>query len=69
MLRSRRREIHAQITKALMRLQPAIAETAPETLATHLARAGDDAGPRNTGKKPAARTEELRLPRGDRRIP
>jgi tetratricopeptide (TPR) repeat protein len=44
MLRSRRREIHAQITKALMRLQPAIAETAPETLATHLARAGDDAG-------------------------
>jgi tetratricopeptide (TPR) repeat protein len=44
MLRSRRREIHAQIAKALMRLQPAIAETAPETLATHLARAGDDAG-------------------------
>jgi class 3 adenylate cyclase/tetratricopeptide (TPR) repeat protein len=44
MLRSRRREIHAQIAKALMRLQPAIAETAPETLATHLARAGDQAG-------------------------
>ena len=44
MLRSRRREIHAQIAKALMRLQPAIAETAPETLATHLARAGDEAG-------------------------
>jgi tetratricopeptide (TPR) repeat protein len=44
MLRSRRREIHAQIAKALVRMQPAIAETAPETLATHLARAGDDAG-------------------------
>jgi tetratricopeptide (TPR) repeat protein len=44
MLRSRRREIHAQIAKVLMRLQPAIAETAPETLATHLARAGDQAG-------------------------
>ncbi len=44
MLRSRRREIHAQIAKAIMRLQPAIAETAPETLATHLARAGDEAG-------------------------
>ncbi len=44
MLRSRRREIHAQIAKALMRLQPAIAETAPETLATHLARAGDEVG-------------------------
>jgi class 3 adenylate cyclase/tetratricopeptide (TPR) repeat protein len=44
MLRSRRREIHAQIAKALMRLHPAIAETAPETLATHLARAGDEAG-------------------------
>ena len=44
MLRSRRREIHAQIAKALMRLQPAIVETAPETLATHLARAGDEAG-------------------------
>ena len=44
MLRSKRREIHAQIAKALMRPQPAIAETAPETLATHLARAGDEAG-------------------------
>jgi tetratricopeptide (TPR) repeat protein len=41
MLRSRRREIHAQIAKALLRLQPA---AAPETLATHLARAGDEAG-------------------------
>ena len=44
MLRSKRREIHAQIAEALMRLQPAIVETAPETLATHLARAGDEAG-------------------------
>jgi class 3 adenylate cyclase/tetratricopeptide (TPR) repeat protein len=44
MLRSKRREIHARIAKALMRLQPAIAETAPETLATHLAHAGDEAG-------------------------
>jgi class 3 adenylate cyclase/tetratricopeptide (TPR) repeat protein len=44
MLRSRRREIHAQIAEALVRLQPAIVETAPETVATHLARAGDEAG-------------------------
>jgi tetratricopeptide (TPR) repeat protein len=44
MLRSKRREIHRQIAEALMRLQPAIAETSPETLATHLARAGDDEG-------------------------
>jgi class 3 adenylate cyclase/tetratricopeptide (TPR) repeat protein len=43
MLRSRRREIHAQIAEALMRLQPAIVETVPETVATHLARAGDEA--------------------------
>ena len=44
MLRNKRREIHARIAEALMRLQPAMAETAPETLATHLARAGDAAG-------------------------
>ena len=44
MLRSKRREIHAQIAAALMHIQPAIVETAPETLATHLARAGDEAG-------------------------
>ena len=44
MLRSKRREIHAHIAEALVRLQPAIVETAPETLATHLARAGDAAG-------------------------
>ncbi len=44
MLRSKRREIHAEIAEALVRLQPAIVETAPETLATHLARAGDAAG-------------------------
>ena len=44
MLRSRRREIHAEIAEALVRLQPAIVETAPETVATHLARAGDEAG-------------------------
>ena len=44
MLRSRRREIHRQIAEALIRLQPAIAETSPETLATHLERAGDDEG-------------------------
>ena len=44
MLRSRRREIHAEIAEALVRLQPAIVETAPETVATHLERAGDAAG-------------------------
>jgi class 3 adenylate cyclase/tetratricopeptide (TPR) repeat protein len=44
MLRSRRREIHAQIAEALLRLQPAIVETAPETVATHLARAGNKGG-------------------------
>jgi tetratricopeptide (TPR) repeat protein len=44
MLRSRRREIHAEIAEALVRLQPALVETAPETVATHLARAGDEAG-------------------------
>ena len=44
LLRSRRREIHAEIAEALVRLQPAIVETAPETVATHLARAGDEAG-------------------------
>ena len=44
MLRSRRREIHAEIAEALLRLQPTIVETAPETVATHLARAGDEAG-------------------------
>jgi tetratricopeptide (TPR) repeat protein len=41
MLRSRRREIHAHIAEALVRLQPAIVETAPETVATQWARAGD----------------------------
>jgi tetratricopeptide (TPR) repeat protein len=44
MLRSRRREIHAEIAEALVRLQPSIVETAPETVATHLERAGDEAG-------------------------
>jgi class 3 adenylate cyclase/tetratricopeptide (TPR) repeat protein len=44
MLRSSRREIHAQIAEALVRLQPMIVETAPETVATHFARAGDEAG-------------------------
>ena len=44
MLRSRRRQIHAEIAEALVRLQPAIVETAPETVATHFARAGDEAG-------------------------
>jgi class 3 adenylate cyclase/tetratricopeptide (TPR) repeat protein len=44
MLRSKRREIHAHIAEALVRLQPAIVDTAPETLATHLARAGHAAG-------------------------
>jgi class 3 adenylate cyclase len=44
MLRSRRREIHAEIAEALVRLQPAAVETAPETVATHFARAGDAAG-------------------------
>ena len=44
MLRSRRRQIHAEIAEALVRMQPAIVETAPETVATHFARAGDEAG-------------------------
>jgi class 3 adenylate cyclase/tetratricopeptide (TPR) repeat protein len=44
MLRSKRREIHAHIAEALVRLHPAIVETAPETVATHFARAGDAAG-------------------------
>jgi class 3 adenylate cyclase/tetratricopeptide (TPR) repeat protein len=44
MLRSKRRVIHAEIASSLARLQPAIVETAPETLATHLARAGNAAG-------------------------
>ena len=44
MLRSRRRQIHAEIAEALVRLQPSIVETAPETVATHFARAGDEAG-------------------------
>ena len=44
MLRSKRREIHAHIAEVLVRMQPAIVETAPETVATHLARAGDAAG-------------------------
>ena len=44
MLRSKRRELHAEIASSLARLQPAIVETAPETLATHLARAGNAAG-------------------------
>ena len=53
-----------------MRLQPAIAETAPETFATHLARAGDEAGAAEDGKKPdSSRYKELRRPRGDRRLP
>jgi class 3 adenylate cyclase/tetratricopeptide (TPR) repeat protein len=43
MLRSKRREIHSEIASSLIRLQPAIVETAPETLATHLGRAGDAA--------------------------
>ena len=44
MLRSRRREIHAEIAEALVRLQPTIVETAPETVATHLTRAGNTGG-------------------------
>jgi tetratricopeptide (TPR) repeat protein len=44
MLRSKRREIRAEIAEVLECLQPAIVETAPETVATHLARAGDEAG-------------------------
>jgi tetratricopeptide (TPR) repeat protein len=44
MLRSKRREIHAEIADALVRLRPALVETAPETIATHLERAGDAAG-------------------------
>jgi predicted ATPase len=69
MLRSRRHEIHAEIAEALVRLQPTIVETAPETVATHLARAGDDGWAREIlAKGRAARTEELRLPGGDRRL-
>ena len=44
LLRRKRRETHASIAEALMRLQPAAIEIAPETLATHLERAGDAAG-------------------------
>ena len=44
MLRGKRRQIYAEIASSLARLQPAIVETAPETLATHLERAGDVAG-------------------------
>jgi class 3 adenylate cyclase/tetratricopeptide (TPR) repeat protein len=44
MLRSKRREIHAHIAEALVQLHPTIVETAPETVATHLARAGEAAG-------------------------
>jgi predicted ATPase len=41
MLRSRRREVHNRIAENLLRAHPAMAETEPEVLATHLARAGD----------------------------
>ena len=69
MLRSRRREIHAHIAEALVRLQPAIVETAPETLATHLARAGDAAGSGGIlAKSRLARAKEFGLPGGDRRL-
>ncbi len=44
MLKSKRREIHGEIASSLARLHPAIVETAPETLAMHLGRAGDAAG-------------------------
>ena len=44
MLRGRRREVHSRIAENLLRAHPAMAETEPEVLATHLARAGDHAG-------------------------
>ena len=70
MLRSRRREIHRQIAEALIRLQPAIAETSPETLATHLERAGDDAGRGHLlAEGRIARAKKFGLPGGDRRLP
>jgi predicted ATPase len=66
MLRSRRREIHAEIAEALLRLQPAIVETAPETLGARRRRGGCRG---ILAKSRAARTEELCLPGGDRRLP
>ena len=54
MLKSRRREIYAEIASSLARLQPAIVETAPETLATHFARAGDAAGAAEYWRKAGA---------------
>ncbi|HEX9905503.1 MAG TPA: AAA family ATPase, partial [Propylenella sp.] len=41
MLKSKRREVHARIADVLTERRPEMAETEPEVLATHLARAGD----------------------------
>jgi class 3 adenylate cyclase/tetratricopeptide (TPR) repeat protein len=41
MLKSKRREVHARISRVLGQRRPEMAETEPEVLATHLARAGD----------------------------
>jgi class 3 adenylate cyclase/tetratricopeptide (TPR) repeat protein len=43
MLRGRRREVHSRIAETLMRVRPTMAETEPEVLAAHFARAGDTA--------------------------
>ena len=43
MLKSKRREVHARIAEVLSYLRPHMAETEPEVLATHFARAGDSA--------------------------
>ena len=41
MLKSKRREVHARIAEVLSRHRPEMADTEPEVLATHYARAGD----------------------------
>jgi tetratricopeptide (TPR) repeat protein len=41
MLKSRRREVHARIVEVLGEKRPEMAETEPEVLASHLARAGE----------------------------
>lgn len=43
MLKSKRREVHARIADVLGRHRPEMAETEPEVLATHFARAGNPA--------------------------
>lgn len=67
MLRSRRRQLHAEIARAIEQGCPALAESEPETLAHHFAQAGDayqaasfglKAGQRSVAR--AANTEAIR---------